>query len=53
MQRMCTPADHRLLDAVQHVSVLTDAEPTETARDRLRDIVGYRLYRALVVRMAP
>ena len=50
MQRMCTQADYRLLDAVQNVSVLTDAEPTETARERLRDILGYRLYRSLVVR---
>jgi hypothetical protein len=50
MQRMRTQADYRLLDAVQNASVLTDAEPTETARERLRDILGYRLYRSLVVR---
>ena len=42
------PADFRLLDAVMNVSALTDAEPTLTARERLKDILGYRLYRALV-----
>ena len=48
MQQMSTQADFRLLDAVMNVSALTDAEPTLTARERLKDILGYRLYRALV-----
>ena len=48
MQQMSTPADFRLLDAVMNVSALTDAEPTLTARERLKDILGYRLYRALI-----
>ncbi len=48
MQQMCTQADVRLLGAVQNVRALTDAEPTQTARERLHTILGYRLYRALV-----
>lgn len=47
MQQMSAQADHRLLDAVMNVSALTDAEPTLPARERL-DLLGYRLYRALV-----
>ncbi|MDX6551553.1 MAG: hypothetical protein QOH74_41 [Gaiellales bacterium] len=53
MQRLHTQADDRLLDAVQCVSALTDAEPTENARERLRGILGYRLYRALVSSLVP
>lgn len=48
MQPMSAQADHRLLDAVMNASALTDAEPALTARDRLKVILGYRLYRALV-----
>jgi hypothetical protein len=48
MQQMSAQSDYRLLDAVMHVSALTDAEPTLTARERLEDLLGYRLYRALV-----
>ena len=50
MQPSCTNAESRLLDAVRNVVALTDAEPRQTARQRLRGIVGRRLYRALVVR---
>ncbi len=53
MQRMSTQADFRLLDAVQNVSTLTGAEPTQNARERLRGILGYRLYRALVTTLVP
>ena len=49
MQRPCNHAESRILDAVQHVTALTEAEPTQTARERLRGILGYRMYRALVV----
>ena len=45
---MSAKSDHRLLDAVLTVSALTDAEPTQTARERLRGILGHRLYRTLV-----
>jgi hypothetical protein len=48
MQPMSAQADHRLLDAVMNVSALTDAEPALPARERLKDLIGYRLYRALV-----
>jgi hypothetical protein len=48
MQQMSMQADHRLLDAVMNVSALTAAEPTLTASERLKGILGYRLYRALV-----
>jgi hypothetical protein len=51
MQPMSTQAEYRLLDAVMNVSALTDAEPTLTARERLKDILGYRLYRALVANL--
>ena len=53
MQRPCSPAESRILDAVNHVTALTDGEPSQTARERLRGILGYRLYRALVVSLAP
>jgi hypothetical protein len=53
MQRPCSPAESRILDAVQHVTALTDGEPTQTARERLRGILGYRMYRALVVSLVP
>lgn len=49
MHSACSHAESRILDAVQHVGVLTDDEPTQTARDRLRGLLGYRMYRALVV----
>jgi hypothetical protein len=48
MHRPCSHAESRILDAVHHVSALTDAEPMPTARERLRGILGYRMYRALV-----
>jgi hypothetical protein len=48
MQPMSNQAEYRLLDAVMNVSALTDAEPALTARERLKDILGYRLYRALI-----
>ncbi len=48
MQQMSTQADRRLLDAVMNVRTLTAAEPALSARDRLKVILGYRLYRALV-----
>jgi hypothetical protein len=53
MQGMHTQADSRLLDALHCVSTLTDAEPTQNARERLRNILGYRLYRALVGSLLP
>ena len=53
MQRPCSPAESRILVAVQHVTALTDAEPSQTARERLRGILGYRMYRALVVSLVP
>ena len=53
MQQMCAQPDRRLLDAVQNVSALTDAEPTQTAPERLRSILGYRLHRALIVSLGP
>jgi len=53
MQRPCSPAESRILDAVQHVTALSEAEPTQTARERLRGILGYRMYRALVVSLVP
>jgi hypothetical protein len=53
MQRPCSPAESRILDAVHHVASLTDAEPMPTARERLRGLLGYRLYRALVVSLVP
>jgi hypothetical protein len=53
MQRMYTQADYRLLDAVHHVQTLTDGEPAQTANERLRNILGYRLYRALVGTLVP
>jgi hypothetical protein len=49
MQPTFAQADTRILDALDSVRTLTDAEPTQTARERLRTILGYRLYRALVV----
>jgi len=52
MQQTCTQADYRLLGAVQNVRALTDAEPTQTARERLHTILGHRLYRALVGSLA-
>ncbi len=53
MQPMSTQAEYRLLDAVMNVSALTDAAPTLPARERLKGIVGYRLYRALVGSLVP
>lgn len=53
MQRPCNHAESRILDAVGYVTALTDAEPLPTARERLRGILGYRLYRALVVSLVP
>jgi len=53
MQRPCSHAESRILDAVHHVTALTDVEPAPTARERLRGILGYRLYRALVVSLTP
>ena len=53
MQRIWTQADFRLLDAVRNFTALTDAEPTQNARERLRGILGYRLYRALVGSLVP
>jgi hypothetical protein len=53
MQRPCNHAESRILVAVHHVTALTDAEPMPTARERLRGIVGYRMYRALVVSLVP
>ena len=53
MQRMCTQADYRLLDAVQNVRTLTESEPAPAASERLRSILGSRLYRALVGTLAP
>ena len=46
MQQMCTQADYRLLDAVHCVQALTDSEPAQPARERLRSILGHRLYRS-------
>jgi hypothetical protein len=53
MQRPCNQAENRILDAVHHVTALTDGEPMPTARERLRGILGYRMYRALVVSLVP
>jgi hypothetical protein len=50
MQPPCTNAESRLLDAVRNVVALTDDAPTQSARQRLRGILGHRLYRTLVVR---
>jgi hypothetical protein len=53
MQQMCTQADYRLLDAVHCVQTLTESEPAQPARERLRRILGYSLYRSLVVTLRP
>jgi hypothetical protein len=53
MQQRCTQADYRLLDAVHCVQTLTESEPAQPARERLRSILGYRLYRSLVVTLVP
>jgi len=41
-------ADARLLDAVHDVAALTVHDDGPSARDRLCQALGYRLYRSLV-----
>jgi hypothetical protein len=45
-------AEQRILETVTQIGRLTEPAQTQPARERLCELVGYRLYRSLVAGLA-